>query len=85
MVKHLSSFPPSGNDSHVSGFHVTLLNETKLFLECSTCHYLLPSDVSALCCRQSTLNKVYLLLLREDLSVAPFAKSTRGYFFRKRF
>lgn len=41
MVKHLSSFPPSGNDSHVSEFQMTLLNETKLFLECSPCHHLL--------------------------------------------
>lgn len=34
---------------------------------------------------QSPLNEVYLLLLREDLSVAPFEKSTGGYFFRARF
>lgn len=51
MVKHLSSFPPSGNDSYMSGFQVTLLNEIKLFLGCSPCHHFLPSDVSVLSCR----------------------------------
>lgn len=35
MVKHLSPSLPSGNDSHMSGFQVTLLSETRPFAEFS--------------------------------------------------
>lgn len=85
MVKHLSSFPPSGNDSHCQDFRWLCLMKPISFWSVlpATTSYLQMSVLFA--AGQSTLNKVYLLLLREDWSVAPFAKSTGGYFFRTRF